>query len=1234
MKAQFRFPIFAVLTFLALSAQFSRPIYAQCNLSQGCGPVDNLTSQPNGTGQVYQGDGASNNGSGGWTISHAGSNQCLSCHNGTDTNTYLMSGHKNTLRKLAPGVLWGGPDGVPYPTTDSYYGSGSTYNWSADTVTLGWCDPLSVPAANGLAAQDPTCSYPYYTLPNSNSPAPYTPVGGQQTLFYMMGGWDHYGGTANPAATQLGTIFSNGSTGQTYPNGNFDCARCHATGYNFDASAPEPTQNTNGVIAAIPNSQFGRLPSDGFIAPGTTGTSSWYLSGVQCERCHQAAWSYGSHGTGPWQATMPQYEAATALCVECHRGESITTANPNTIPPTPGSITPEATPIVQDNGYCSDQSGSPYSTCVANSANTWIYKPSFEHEAGATFLNSPHARFTGSLVQNAQHSSNLSVTLSGTYQSQFSETPTDTTKNYGCTGCHDPHQSATPSATLPEPYVCSDCHNLSATITQTINHPSGPGTPFPTGTSADIPGACVTCHMVAADGTVKSHLFRISWTNYSTFPTPAQLYGQNITAPNVASDGVIGNAAWNDVDLACGQCHVGGNGIQNPYGLNVQSDGRAPAFNKMTLETYASTMHPGDNSASTPTFTPAAGTYYTTQSVTIADTTPGVTIYYNTDGTTPPNSTSTIYSGTPIPVTANTTIHAVAVGSGGLGNSLMASATYTIQTPAPILSPAPGTFTTPQSVTLTDATPGVTFYYTTNGTTPTTASTQYTAAIPLSAGTTIQAIAVGVNGTSPITTGAYSFNFPAAAVPTFSPSPGTYTGTQTVTFSDKTPGVTIYYTTNGTTPTTSSTQYSGPITVSANTTINAYAVGVGYTPSQLSTGSYVINLATAATPTVSPIPYTYNAPQTVTLADKSPGVTIYYTTNGTTPTTSSTQYTGPFTVASTSTVEAIAAGAGYLTSYVGSGTYTIIALTPTISPTPYTYSTPQTVTLGDKTPGVTIYYTTNGTTPTTSSTQYTGPFTVATTSTVEAIAAGGGYGASLVATGLYTITGTPALATSIGGAAPLASTPSGTNTNTAGNGDAPSPVASGTYNLVASTPGFSPAPKGIFNTAQSVTLTDATPGATIYYTTNGTTPTAASIPYTGPIPVSTTTTIKAIAAGHDFGPSAVATGTYTLVAATPVFSPAAKGTFTLPLTVTMTDATPDVTIYYTTNGATPTTASTRYTKPIRVTGSVMLKAIAVGNGYDASEVAGGSYVPPVPPRKRARSGGSKTATLIDPPQVK
>jgi hypothetical protein len=65
-------------------------------------------------------------------------------------------------------------------------------------------------------------------------------------------------------------------------------------------------------------------------------------------------------------------------------------------------------------------------------------------------------------------------------------------------------------------------------------------------------------------------------------------------------------------------------------------------------------------------------------------------------------------------------------------------------------------------------------------------------------------------------------------LPTFSVAPGTYTSAQAVGISDTTPGSVIYYTTDGSTPTTNSTPYSTPITVSATETIQAVAIASGY----------------------------------------------------------------------------------------------------------------------------------------------------------------------------------------------------------------------------------------------------------------------------------------------------------------------------------------------------------------------------------------------------------------------
>jgi len=61
-----------------------------------------------------------------------------------------------------------------------------------------------------------------------------------------------------------------------------------------------------------------------------------------------------------------------------------------------------------------------------------------------------------------------------------------------------------------------------------------------------------------------------------------------------------------------------------------------------------------------------------------------------------------------------------------------------------------------------------------------------------------------------------------------------------------------------------------------------------------------------------------------------------------------------------------------------------------------------------------------------------------------------------------------------------------------------------------------------------VTISSATSGATIYYTTDGSTPTTSSSKYAGPVTISTTKTLKAIATAPNLTNSAVASGLYTI----------------------------------------------------------------------------------------------------------
>ena len=187
--------------------------------------------------------------------------------------------------------------------------------------------------------------------------------------------------------------------------------------------------------------------------------------------------------------------------------------------------------------------------------------------------------------------------------------------------------------------------------------------------------------------------------------------------------------------------------------------------------------------------------------------------------------------------------------SGGGSKATGAGATATLP---PNFSPVAGTYTTAQNVTLSDGTSGAVIYYTLDGSAPTAASAKYTAPIALSASgtTTINAEAIAAGGgTSAVATAVYTLNLPVqTATPTFSPAAGTFTTAQSVTISDATAGAVIYYTTDGSTPTTSSSVYSNAIAVanSGVTTINAIAVAPGDTTSAQASAVYTLDLPPAA----------------------------------------------------------------------------------------------------------------------------------------------------------------------------------------------------------------------------------------------------------------------------------------------------------------------------------------------------------------------------------------------------
>ena len=136
------------------------------------------------------------------------------------------------------------------------------------------------------------------------------------------------------------------------------------------------------------------------------------------------------------------------------------------------------------------------------------------------------------------------------------------------------------------------------------------------------------------------------------------------------------------------------------------------------------------------------------------------------------------------------------------------------------------------------------------------------------------------------------------------------------------------------------------------------------------------------------------------------------------------------------------------------------------------------------------------------------------------------------------------------------------------------------------------------NGSNTFSITCTTEGATIYYTIGGADPTTSSTEYTGPLTVDVSgVTIKAIAVKDGMINSDVTSGTITLSCANPVFIRNGNS-----LTISCPFPTSGVSIYYTKNGDDPTSSSTPYTSPISVVTDDVIKAIAIAEGYNNSEV--------------------------------
>ena len=263
---------------------------------------------------------------------------------------------------------------------------------------------------------------------------------------------------------------------------------------------------------------------------------------------------------------------------------------------------------------------------------------------------------------------------------------------------------------------------------------------------------------------------------------------------------------------------------------------------------------------------------------------------------------------------------------------------------------------------------------------------------------------------SEITGGAYTYVEETTveetvATPTFTPNGGELKyGNNTVTITCETADATIYYTTDGTTPTASSTKYTGAFTLTSNATVKAIAVKDGWTDSEVASVSFTYTVETVATPTFTPNGGEIEAGTMIAISCATEGATIYYSIDGGEPTT---VYSAPFALNEAATVKAVAKKEGWNNSATAQASFTIkqevvveTVATPVIAPNGGEIEAGTTISISCATEGATIYYSTNGGEPTT---VYSAPFALNEAATVKAIAVKDGWNDSEIATASFTI---------------------------------------------------------------------------------------------------------------------------------------------------------------------------------------------------------------------------------------
>ncbi len=362
------------------------------------------------------------------------------------------------------------------------------------------------------------------------------------------------------------------------------------------------------------------------------------------------------------------------------------------------------------------------------------------------------------------------------------------------------------------------------------------------------------------------------------------------------------------------------------------------------------------------------------------------------------------------------------------------------------------------------------------------------------------------------------------------------------------------------------------IVINGEMTVKAVAEDANGNYSELVEATYIY---TVADPVLTVESTVFNESFTVEMSSLTTSATIYYTKDGSEPTSASAPYTEAITIENTTTVKAIAIDTYDNTSEIVSATYTYLAA-PAFTVEAGNFTDPITLTLS-AIDGATIYYTTIGTDPATEGVEYTSPITITKTTTVRAIAVYGEL-TSAEQLNVYTLVD-----------------------------ENNEPVA-----WVTDVPEFS-REETAFVGEFDLTMT-AEYAATIYYTLDGTDPNPSNydadaettiITYAGEeINISETTTVRAVAFAYNGIDSEEVSVEYIRLDM-PTFSVTATA-FDIEFELTIESDLEDAVIYYTLDGSTPISGRNEFTEDIIISSNTTVKAIAVLEGV-SSEMAEISY---------------------------